>query len=449
MITPVIEREYFVKQIDVLILIEHVVRELEMAVLLKNLLSERGLTSEIESTKFNKEALIFKYKPRVLVTPWAYNNIEMDYFKSFNYFSKKPPIILNLHQEQITNERNLTYMLPTDEAKNVYHLSWGQKFTNLLLDIGCSNKYIYELGNPRLDFYKKELFAYSMTKESLAKEFNLDVEKKWCLIIANGIHHLSEEDINLFESRGVGYREISHIAREAHFTLLEWIEIYLNNNDDYQFIYRPHPSYASKDHNDKDLVNLANKHTNFNIVSEHSLRDWIVHSNLSMSFFSTAAVESTVAQKPHVLIRPLDLNSDLEVTIFKNTLNKIEVYKEFCNVLKRDDLKVDSNLIENIKKEVKINSNTLVTRNLVDVIESFIENEEKYKIEYKVKIITFTKVSFKFITKKILSFLVSNSFFARKVLNQLKDIRWSYIFREGPDYFTKKDIKTIQNRLDT
>ncbi|MED0703856.1 MULTISPECIES: hypothetical protein [Aeribacillus] len=437
------------KKIDVLILIEHVVRELEMAVLLKYYLEQKGYTVEIKSTKFNKEELVFKYRPKILVTPWAYSDIEMNFFKAFNYFSKNKTIIFNLHQEQITNERNLMYMLPKGEAKNVYHLSWGKKFTQLLLENGCSDELIYELGNPRLDFYKKELLGFSISKRELAKMYNLDPQKKWCLVIGNGIHHLTQEDIDLFESRGVGYKRIYGPAVEAYNKLLEWIETYLAENKDYEFIYRPHPSYANKDLEDQRLSQLNKKYNSFKVIADYSLRDWIVNSDLSVSFFSTSAVESTVANKPHYLIRPQILSEDLEVSIFKNTTNKISSYTQFFSVLKSNNLELDPILLENINKEVNIVEGKLVTKQIADIISDFLSNEKKYIIGYKLNVFSFTKIFVKFVFKKMLYFAARKSSFIKSKIKNAKDIRWGYILKEGPDYFDDKDIIEIQKKIDS
>ena len=47
-------------EVDVLILIEHVAREMETAVLMKNKFEELGYSVIIDSIKFHKESIIFK-----------------------------------------------------------------------------------------------------------------------------------------------------------------------------------------------------------------------------------------------------------------------------------------------------------------------------------------------------------------------------------------------------
>lgn len=68
---------------DVLILIEHVARELEIANQLMNLFAERGKKVIIDSIKFNKELKVIKYRADIIIVPWAYSNKEMNLFNNF------------------------------------------------------------------------------------------------------------------------------------------------------------------------------------------------------------------------------------------------------------------------------------------------------------------------------------------------------------------------------
>ena len=64
-------------QIDVLILFEHVARELESALLLERLLNSRGYKTKIIKVHWNDGLMHLKYKPKIVVTPWCYDNEEV------------------------------------------------------------------------------------------------------------------------------------------------------------------------------------------------------------------------------------------------------------------------------------------------------------------------------------------------------------------------------------
>ena len=105
-----------IKEIDVLILIEHKSRELESASLIKFFLEKKGFTVIIDSIKFHKESVVLKYKPKIAIVPWVYSNKELDLFRNFNRFGPDT-IIVNMHHEQISNDGSDAFIVPKDDAK--------------------------------------------------------------------------------------------------------------------------------------------------------------------------------------------------------------------------------------------------------------------------------------------------------------------------------------------
>ena len=117
--------------VDVLILLESKERELEGACLLKEELKSRGYSVLVKSVYPNKESLPFKYNAKIVITPWAYNNNDMKLFTCF--YKNGNTKILNLHHEQYSGNNSENACLPKQQAKEIFHISWGEEFTKELL----------------------------------------------------------------------------------------------------------------------------------------------------------------------------------------------------------------------------------------------------------------------------------------------------------------------------
>ena len=66
-------------KIDILILYEHVQRELKNACILKVLLEREGYTVKIDNVAWRKGILSLKNKPKLIVSPSCQNDYGMNY----------------------------------------------------------------------------------------------------------------------------------------------------------------------------------------------------------------------------------------------------------------------------------------------------------------------------------------------------------------------------------
>ena len=159
----------------------------------------KGKKVAIDSIFPNKEILPLKYKAKIIVMPWGYNDKNMQFINCF-YRNSEHAQIYNWHHEQYSGQDDSNVCLPTGKAKELYHISWGNKFTEGLIRTGCSKNSIVTAGNVRLDFYKKLLAPVSLSKAELAKMYGLDANKKWALFIANGYHLMNEAELSKVKS---------------------------------------------------------------------------------------------------------------------------------------------------------------------------------------------------------------------------------------------------------
>lgn len=434
------------KECDVLILIEHVAREIESAVLIKRLFERKGYSVIIDSIKFHKESIVLKYNTNIAIVPWAYSNREVDLFRSLIRKNKKV-LIINMHHEQISNDGSDSFIIPQEDAKKVLHLSWGENFSNKLLVNGCDDNTIIQCGNPRLDFYKNKLKDISESKCKLANEYGLNKNKKWVLFIANSFHLLTPAQIKINISKGVDIEEQIKCSIKNREDFLVYVDKYLSENNDVEFIYRPHPSFAHADEIQNDIKELEAKYENFKCISKNSIRDWIINSDMAISFHSTSVIECCVANTEFYLFRTEQLRQDKDYRFFTDYEYCIKNYQYFYDAIKGKIKFNYDKFIKDIRYDIDLNLNNYSSQILVDKIDNIYSNIEKnytnidFKFNKHIKNIIYSYI------KKILYNLSKNKKIENYIVKK-NDIRFFNLLYKGDDYFTKNDILRIEKQID-
>lgn len=420
---------------DVLILIEHVARELETANQLMNLFAERGKKVIIDSIKFNKELKVIKYRADIIIVPWAYSNKEMNLFNNFKRFGEKC-IILNMHNEQLSNEGSYNFILPEGNAVDTFHVSWGKDFTNRLLKIGVKKDKILEVGNPKLDFYHNLADDKSKIKHNLSLKYELSESKKWVLYIANSFHLLSDKQIKINETKGVDIKSQIESGTKNRKIFLTFIEEYLQNNDDIEIIYRGHPSFSHLENEDTDLIRIKAKSSKFHCISNESINSWITCSDICYSFHSTAYFECIMSNTPFYLTRiePLDQNSDYPFfKDYKHTIHSINELKDSMT----EHRAAKENFYRDIEicDYIKINTEKSACE---QIVEKLLFIESKYNngnnVDTRKLVFNFEKTRIIAILKLFASKILKINFL-KTIARNSKDIRIFNLLDEGNDYF--------------
>ena len=315
------------QKIDVLICYEHKNRELESAARIAAILRLKGYSCEIKQLGWNEPFARLSYSPKVVVTPWCYDDSDFLKFtcykgaNSHNSFS-----IINLHCEQIAFNDAIDFCLPKGKAKEVFHCCWGQYFENLLLELGVDPGLIYKTGSPRLDFFRKE---YTKTKEELANAYGLDCSKKWIIIVGNFSQmYWDAKRIKDLSRRGIENAEESkNLSKESFLGIYNWVKKFLDeceNSSSVELIYRPHPSEQIN----SLLINLEKGSKSFHIISDLAIREWYANSDLSLVWSSTSSVESSYAGTPVISLRPIEIPENKRFDLIEE-LDQIKTYEEF------------------------------------------------------------------------------------------------------------------------
>lgn len=366
---------------DIHIIYEHVEREIYNAFLIKFELEKRGynvLISPYQEPRFPSFNA-----PEVMVVPWLFGdhnlvNLRMGYFKKFYK-------VLNLQYEQIMSQMwlDVGYHVSKGKARNANQLCWGNNRKNVLLDSGIPDEKLVVIGDIRQDFSKPAFKHFFKTKKQLGEEFNIPEDHNWNLFISSFSYAKPNELTKEYLEDTIGVenaKKWNKISIESQTIILEWIEMFISENPDQEFIYRPHPSEV-KDTEYSHLKKLNEKYENFHFIFKYSVQDWILNSDYINTWISTSIVECYVLNKVCNILRPVKIDEYFDIPFYINA-NHISDYSSFeeRNLSKNStEFPIKSDEIK--KYYASIDDDSFVYKKICDYIELMIKTDT-YKSDF-------------------------------------------------------------------
>ena len=323
---------------DCLIIYEVFPRELESVLLLKCELERRGYTVEFERRPYeNVYALRKKYnnKVRTVIVPTLYSEDAMYWIY---FFAGRVKTIFNLQWEQVSTflgESENTggrSMYPQGFCREATTLCWGEKPKENLINSGMIESKCPIVGPIHMDFFRKEFCRYYLDKDDLFRKFGLDPKKKKYLFISSFSFVALPKNLQeyLYDIQGQDYvDQLTKFSLQSQVLILKWFDDLLCAHPEILLIYRPHPI----EFENQDLQNMKARHKNFKVISEYSVKQWILTVDKVYLWFSTSSVELFFSKTPFTILRPIPVPSeDKELTIFKNA-KMINSYSSFIEDL--------------------------------------------------------------------------------------------------------------------
>ncbi len=315
--------------LDFLILYEHIVREYESITLLKAELERRGYTAEIRQLLDRKKLRLFtKDKPKVVVASAMYDNKTMNSFVYNNVGVCNK--VVNLHWEQVLSEEqeNSPFFNCGEAAAYAMHTCWGTKSRDRIVKYGVPIENTAITGAIQMDFLRDEFKGYYKDKQQLCKEFNLDPNKRLALYISSfSTAYMSDKEIDeLNKLAGVSFNQFRITSQKTMNETLDWVDKFLLTEEgkNTEFVYRRHPS----EWNSPILEKMAKKHKNFHLITDYSVKQWIVASDVIFSWMSTSIAEIYFAKKSCFVIRPYPLEWEYDPVIYKDC-RVVDNYNDF------------------------------------------------------------------------------------------------------------------------
>jgi surface carbohydrate biosynthesis protein len=288
------------RDLDILIFIEHLNRELDTALLLKILLSRRGYSVKLASVFYDLWESVATLRPKLLIVPWAYTEV-----RKYCRFEPQPGEglrILNLHHEQLGVEGHMeSHMAPKGEAKKVFHLAWGVRFDRILRSRGVPSGLIFRTGSPRLDFLRPDMRHFSPGRETLSVLYGLDPAKRWVLVVGNfSLVSVSERFVREKVRQGrKEYPAAVERARWLYRRTLDWMQRLAEESLDIEVIYRPHPAERLT----PELVERVGRVPRLKLIAEGPIGDWILQAGSVFVWSSTSSVDALAADRPVFALR--------------------------------------------------------------------------------------------------------------------------------------------------
>lgn len=306
------------KKVDFLLVYEHKARELVGLVLLKIELEKRGYSVEIvgciEAANYNKTM----YETDVILAPGA-----IDY-PTFNYcFGKyvKFKKVINIPREQITGKRFIEnkkqFLTIKDIGKFCLYCSWGDYYKKILVDrYSCNPQNVKCVGNIELDVCRSQFDDFFMSKKQMAQNYNLDEGKQWILFISSfAFVGWTDEEV-IYSTRHVDdqYIEYYENIKESFKYIIQWFEHLLDEKNDIEFIYRPHPSEEKNIY----LNSFKERYPNFHVITDKTVKDWGYVCDRIYTHVSTSIVELFYLGKQVEVLRPIAVDPNYDLLIYKD-----------------------------------------------------------------------------------------------------------------------------------
>lgn len=418
---------------DFLIAYEHKARELEGIVLLKVLLERKGYSVMFypwyDESKELKQR-IRKDPPKVFVISATYNE------ENFRHFCTRVvgylPKVINLRWEQVFTSEieqlpidfDKPAFYPSGIVRDVVHVCWGKAEQRQLIMRGVKEEKACVVGHIGMDFLRPEFSDLMYSKRELSRIFNINENKRWCLFISSFTVFEDDERTRKESNETTGGLKGDEIFIDACIktrkVILEWFDRVLELYEDIIIIYRPHPNEGKLP---SSLDYLCNKHKNFVVIPDLSVKQWINVSDLVYNWLSSSFADIAFLGKKSILLRPYYISSEYDYKALA-VQPQISTYNDFKRSL-------DESLFSDSENDQEYNS----------VIHEYYDNdmygepayskavelfEKVYKsseldIHYSIRFILETKI-FSF-TKRIVSFfcfIIINAPILRKTIFKKK-----------------------------
>ncbi|WP_415887171.1 hypothetical protein [Providencia rettgeri] len=335
------------KNIDVLIIFEHVSRELETCLSLKFELEKLDLSCEIAPLHYNRYVTNIKYSPKLVVLPFL--NSKDDFtLQKLREVHGEHIIGFNLHHEQLYNESTKDFMLPKDEySRNIYHLAWTEHFKNDLISSNVAPDLVKVLCNPRFDsFWLKSYKNHPIKYDGFEEIIFFPTTFAWAFVSEDYFLALG----NIEKDKFYRMKKITDETAQAYFKDIRRLaELYPQK----LFLVRPHPYEDITYFRNKFLEysHLKSLPDNIRIERIGNVYDWIKISNVTVGWCTTTNMEAAMCHKCSVIYHPVHYPIDMNLSFF-NDFNILHSYSELEDVISgKNREKLPNSTLEQFSKE--------------------------------------------------------------------------------------------------
>ena len=319
------------QDVDVVYLVEHIARELDVACAVKHYSGQRHqLRVEVVPIKSPSDALS-TFRPRVVALPYSYRATDPE---TRNYLPHWPKAIyFNLSWEQLLYRAFQEEKAPSDEfsCQYVLHHAWGNFHKDYLMRHRVPESHVFVNGQPAYKLYDDPYCLCQAQRPELARRFGLDPDKRWIFFPENyGWAFYTEAKLNEIISRGLDRRiayEQRDFCRKSLPVVLKWCADVASRGA-VEVVVRPRPATLLSAFRSMVSHALDSWPANLHIIKEGSVREWVLASDTVLSSYSTTLIEAAVAGKCAYMVLPYPLPEGLMADWYANAA-QLRTWDEF------------------------------------------------------------------------------------------------------------------------
>ncbi len=367
------------KKIEVLWLVEHIAREMDVACAVKALARTRyGLDINIRNMYLHANQILQEYEPDVVVHPFFYfvsgALATEDYVKTWPTATH-----FNMAWEEIHYKAHKKIKAPSDDftRMKVIHHAWGNFYKEYLEENGVPKEHVFVNGHPAYQLYKDPYKQYYTSKDRLAEKYGLDGSRKWIFVPENYRWAFIGNKIKLFTKLGADPDEIVRMrdfSIESLKQLLQWCNKAASDNQ-LEIIFRPRPSTNSQLIRDTFDNTVGQAAPNLHFIKDGSVREWILASDVVISSYSTSLIEAAIAGKPIYMVEPIPIPDSLYYDWYRYA-PRIHSHEEFeAACLNNDGNNASVALKSWAESEMLSNGDPIL--GLVDCIKQLVDRREQ------------------------------------------------------------------------
>lgn len=327
------------RAVEVLWLVEHVARELDVACAASlRLAEEYGRSVAIEPIHDSSARIRATYAPGVVVTPYCYSGEDMG-LRDFTHGWPEPPVFFNLSWEELYYGAYVRYKVPRDTfARNqVFHHAWGDFFKEYLVKVGVPEGRIRVNGQPAYALFTEPYRRRFKTRADLAAAVGLDPARRWVFFPENYRWAFYEEhDLECMIASGMSRDDAYTMQAFCCDSLVQTVLWLLDAARDgsVEVIVRPRPSTDLRTFEAviQELAGRGGVPPRLHVTKAESVREWLMASDVACSSYSTTMIEAAVAGKPAYFLEPIPIPPPLQAP-WHARVPRIRTHAEFTNTV--------------------------------------------------------------------------------------------------------------------
>ena len=327
------------RDVDFLFVYEVRNREMDAVCLVGAYLEEKGYRVGYINTWDSLYHFQRRYDASVVILSACYDDKTYRYFTGHARSFEKA---VNLQWEQVlmngvTRENAKTdWDFSGEMPAETRHICWGENNRQYLMRrYGFPENNLRVCGYLPLDFYRPEFRNATMKREALFTKHGLDPAKRTVLFISSfaDLGKPAAEQAVLADD-GLDEAENIRLQNTSQRIILDWFRRLAAEEKDLRIVYRPHPAEADN----AALRQCEKEISNFHVIGEESIRNWIMNCDILCNWKSTSMIETFAAGKKTLILHPTEIPFALNMPFFREGhYRAVHTYEELLAGIQEED----------------------------------------------------------------------------------------------------------------